>query len=99
MFGLQKPKRSKRSDRANGAKGKKVLTGSRGKGGGALIDHTIRKEGRRGEEGRKVNEGKKTGWDELGVAGWDGGVAVGLYEVIHRIYEGPRAGRWVLQQA
>lgn len=29
----------------------------------------------------------------------DGGFAVGLYKVIHRIYEGPRAGRWVLQQA
>lgn len=28
-----------------------------------------------------------------------GGGRVGLYEVIHRIYEGPRAGRWVLQQA
>lgn len=53
---------SKRSGRENGAEGKKVLTGSRGKeGGGALIDHTIRKGERRGEEGRKVNEGKKTG--------------------------------------
>lgn len=41
---------------------------------------------------------KKSGWGGGGAVG-GAGSAVGLYEVIHWIYEGPRAGRWALQQA